>query len=185
MLFSSLRRLMGLWAEQPSAPPSRDLDGASRPPLKADNPPSGVLEIYLCGVWPAGSEFAFLDRTVALRAFPCVVGRHPECDHQVACPAISRRHCAFLVRGGRVWVEDLGSRNGTLLNEAPLTEARPVADGDRLRLARLTFHVQLREAPAAAPGERGAAPGRSGPAARPLEAPVVQAGGAEAAPAPF
>ena len=143
MLFSSLRRLMGLWAEQPSAPPSRDLDGASRPPLKADNPPSGVLEIYLCGVWPAGSEFAFLDRTVALRAFPCVVGRHPECDHQVACPAISRRHCAFLVRGGRVWVEDLGSRHGTHLNGEPVEGLRPLHDGDRLDLAYVPFEVRL------------------------------------------
>jgi predicted component of type VI protein secretion system len=122
---------------------------------------------------------------VAVPYFPFVVGRGSGCDHRLDDPTVSRRHCLFSQREGRAWVEDLGSRNGTLLNEAPLTEARPVADGDRLRLGRLALHVRLQEAPAAAPGERGAAPGGSGPAAQPFAAPVVQAGGAQPAPAPF
>jgi pSer/pThr/pTyr-binding forkhead associated (FHA) protein len=79
---------------------------------------------------------------LALRAFPCVVGRHPECDHWLACPFISRRHCAFSVRDGRVWVEDLGSRHGTRVNGEPVEGRRPLRDGDRLDLGCLPFEVR-------------------------------------------
>ena len=143
MLFTSLRRFMGLWAEQPSAPPSRDLDSAGRPPIGADNPAALVLLIYRSGVGLAGGGFSFPHRILALRAFPCVVGRHPECDHQLACPVISRRHCTFSLRGGRVWVEDLGSRHGTRLNGYPVEGLQPLNDGDRLDLADLPFEVRL------------------------------------------
>jgi CheY-like chemotaxis protein len=64
-----------------------------------------------------------------------------------------------------VWVEDLGSRNGTRLNGEPVAGARPLADGDRLELARLAFRVRLTGPPAraAVPGEgRGTAAGAAG-----------------------
>ncbi len=81
----------------------------------------------------------FIDR------FPCVVGRHSAADRRLSDPAVSRRHCAFTLREGRVWVEDLGSLNGTRLNDEPLTVARPVADGDLLDLAHLRFCIHLAE----------------------------------------
>jgi hypothetical protein len=114
---------------------SRQLDG--------DRPACPVLEVYLRGVGPAVCGFSFLHQILALRAFPCVVGRHPECDHQLACPVISRRHCAFSVRDGQVWVEDLGSRHGTYLNGQPVEGLRPLHDGDRLDLAYVPFEVRL------------------------------------------
>jgi hypothetical protein len=89
------------------------------------------------------SSFPVLHRILALRAFPCVVGRHPDCDHQLNCPFISRRHCGFSVRGGRVWVEDLGSRHGTRLNGQSVEGRRPLHYGDRLDLACLAFEVRL------------------------------------------
>ena len=121
-MFTSLHRLMAL---------------RGRPPIEADNPAAPMLEVYLCGVGP-GSGF-----TLGLHAFPCVVGRDSKCDHQLAFPVISRRHCAFSVRGGRVWVEDLGSLHGTLLNGQPVQGRRSLRDGDRLDLACLSFEVRL------------------------------------------
>jgi hypothetical protein len=115
----------------------------NRPPIEADNPVSPVLEVYLHRVGPVMSGFTFPHEILALRAFPCVVGRQPECDHQLDCPIISRRHCAFSVRGGRVWVEDLGSRHGTRLNGQPVEGLRPLHDGDRLDLAYVPFKVRL------------------------------------------
>jgi hypothetical protein len=134
--------LMGLWAQKPSAFPQR-LNGAGRPPIVADKPASPVLEVYLWAVGPPGSGFKFLHQVLALRAFPCVVGRHRECDHRLTCHFVSRRHCAFSVRDGRVWVEDLGSSHGTYLNGEPVEEPRPLNDGDRLDLACLPFEVRL------------------------------------------
>ncbi|WP_030272453.1 FHA domain-containing protein [Streptomyces sp. NRRL B-24484] len=52
---------------------------------------------------------------------------------------VSARHLrAGLAPGGPAWVEDLGSTNRTTLNRRrlPPGERRPLADGDRLRLAR-------------------------------------------------
>jgi hypothetical protein len=140
---ASLGALVGLWAEQPSAPPPPGWDSAGRPPPEADNPASPVPEVYLCAVEPTGSDCKFLHQVLALRAFPCGLGRHRGCDHRLACRFISRRHCGFLVRGGRVWVEDLGSRHGTHLNGQPLEEGRPLHDGDRLVLGCLPFEVRL------------------------------------------
>jgi pSer/pThr/pTyr-binding forkhead associated (FHA) protein len=121
------------------------LDGAGRPPIEAEKQASRVVEVYLCAVDPTRDRFRFLDQILALRAFPCVVGRHRECDHQLDCHFISRRHCAFSMQGGRVWVEDLGSRHGTHLNGHRVEGLRPLQDGDRLDLACLSFQVRLSE----------------------------------------
>ena len=83
---------------------------------------------------------------VVLRRFPCVVGRHSACDHRIPHPSVSRRHCAFHLRDGRVWVEDLGSANGTRLNGEPVGGPRPLTEGDRLELADLSFEAHVSEA---------------------------------------
>ena len=87
------------------------------------------------GAWGSDDPGA----VIAVDQLPCVVGRHPGCDRRVNNPVVSRRHCAFWVRDGRAWVQDLGSSNGTRLNGKPLTEARPLAEGDRLDIAGLPF----------------------------------------------
>jgi hypothetical protein len=45
-----------------------------------------------------------------------VVGRHPDCDIVVDHPAVSMRHALFRVVNRTVYVEDLASTNGTLVN---------------------------------------------------------------------
>jgi pSer/pThr/pTyr-binding forkhead associated (FHA) protein len=80
---------------------------------------------------------------VTIDRFPCVVGRHSACDRRLDDPEISRRHCAFSLHDGRVWVEDLQSLNGTRLNGEAVAESRALADGDRLDLAHLAFQVRL------------------------------------------
>jgi len=78
--------------------------------------------------------------------FPCVIGRGDHCDEPIDNLMISRRHCAFSVHDGQVWVEDLGSRNGTRLNGERLTSAQPVAEGAALQLAQLAFQVLFQKA---------------------------------------
>jgi hypothetical protein len=54
-------------------------------------------------------------------------------------PFASSRH-ARISREGRVLViEDLGSTNGTYLNEEPLSGPRPLYDGDRIRIGDSEF----------------------------------------------
>jgi pSer/pThr/pTyr-binding forkhead associated (FHA) protein len=67
-----------------------------------------MYEFYLIPLWADGSGREDPDAVVAIDQFPCVVGRHPGCDRRVHNPVVSRRHCAFWLRDGRAWVQDLG-----------------------------------------------------------------------------
>src|SRR3954447_23046010 len=57
---------------------------------------------------------------------------------------VSRRHVRFSAQGGRATVEDLGSTNGTYVNEQPIHSPRQLNPGDRVRIG-LTV-IELRSA---------------------------------------
>ena len=48
-----------------------------------------------------------------------VVGRHPACDIVIDAPHVSARHMLFRVVNTTVYVEDLASTNGTVVNGIP------------------------------------------------------------------
>ena len=60
---------------------------------------------------------------------------------------VSRQHVEITRQGTLLYVEDLGSTNGTLLNGKPLTPSQPriLRDGDRLHLGFLPIHVQFQD----------------------------------------
>jgi len=61
-----------------------------------------------------------------------IVGRGPDCHVTLDDPLVSRRHARILVGSDRTVVEDLGSRNGILVNGRGVREPTPLRDGDRL-----------------------------------------------------
>lgn len=69
---------------------------------------------------------------------PVVIGRTDQCDITIPGTHLSRRHAELLLQGDKLIVKDLGSSNGTFLNEKNITEAT-ANDGDRLRLDVYTF----------------------------------------------
>ena len=54
-------------------------------------------------------------------------------------PFASTRHARLSRQGGVVVIEDLGSTNGTYLNEELLEGPRPLHSGDRIRIGDSTF----------------------------------------------
>jgi FHA domain len=54
-------------------------------------------------------------------------------------PFASARHARISRQGHVVVIEDLGSTNGTYLNEEPLTGPQPLHDGDRIRIGDSQF----------------------------------------------
>lgn len=56
---------------------------------------------------------------------------------------VSQEHALLLERGGQWWLEDLGSRNGTLLNGVPLTETAVVSSGDMITIGTVQLKVEL------------------------------------------
>ncbi len=70
---------------------------------------------------------------IELGSRTCVLGRHPECEVVLSDPKVSRRHAELRpVRDGYELV-DLGSSNGTRVDDAEVTRHR-LADGDRIRI---------------------------------------------------
>jgi pSer/pThr/pTyr-binding forkhead associated (FHA) protein len=78
---------------------------------------------------------------IPLKKDKFLIGRSTECALRAGSEAISRRHCAIVRAGGKWTVRDLGSRNGTYVNDQRITEQVPLAVGDELRVGPLHFRV--------------------------------------------
>lgn len=55
---------------------------------------------------------------------------------------VSSEHALLLLRGQQWWLEDLDSRNGTLLNGVRLTEATVVGAGDVIAIGNMQLRVE-------------------------------------------
>ena len=82
----------------------------------------------------------------ALEGNSVTLGRHPECDIVLDAAAISRQHARILLVDGKFYVEDLNSRNGTMLNGRPLTRRELLREHDQLGLCDLVFIFHQGEA---------------------------------------
>ncbi|SCG44585.1 FHA domain-containing protein [Micromonospora halophytica] len=71
---------------------------------------------------------------------PQVIGRTPDADIAVPDPHLSRRHAEVRLTDAGALLVDLGSTNGTWLNDRRIIGAEPLADGDVIRLG----HTELR-----------------------------------------
>ena len=72
-------------------------------------------------------------RTVLLSGLN-TLGRHPSQSIQLLDKLVSKAHAAIVEREGRYFVRDVGSRNGTLLNDHALEGEKPLVSGDELAL---------------------------------------------------
>jgi DNA-binding winged helix-turn-helix (wHTH) protein len=63
-----------------------------------------------------------------------ILGRDPTTDVQVDHVTVSRRHARVFVDADGITVEDLGSKNGTFLDDARLNEKQRVVHGQTITL---------------------------------------------------
>lgn len=68
-----------------------------------------------------------------------VMGRGDQAEIRLEDPFASSRHTQLTRQGGIVVVEDLGSTNGTYLNEELLAGPQPLHAGDRVRIGDSEF----------------------------------------------
>ena len=80
---------------------------------KFDIPPAGVLE----------------------------VGRDETCDISLSDPACSRRHCKFVASGSGVFLEDLGTTTGTVLNGKMISGSAKLSDEDKVSIGQTEMRV--------------------------------------------
>lgn len=84
--------------------------------------------------WLAGKHFILLPERGT------IIGRGNQCDIVIPGTHLSRRHTEISIEGNHLRIKDLGSANGTFLNELRIDNAT-ANNGDRLRLDVYTFRI--------------------------------------------
>ncbi len=82
-------------------------------------------------------------REIALGSGENILGRDHNAVVWVDDPSVSRHHARIVVAGAEAKLEDLGSKNGTLLNGELVEKPALIGDGDEIQIgrAKMTFHV--------------------------------------------
>jgi len=70
-----------------------------------------------------------------------LVGRHQAADIVLQAAEISRKHAAFLLKDDALWVQDLGSSNGTFVNDVQIAQETLLKQDDIVQFASLKFSV--------------------------------------------
>lgn len=77
-----------------------------------------------------------------------VIGRDPQCHLRPASQAVSKQHCAIIVRDGQVYLQEYGSTNGTLLNDTLVKgQEVPLRHNDSIKIGPLDFTLQIELTP--------------------------------------
>ncbi len=108
---------------------------AARPPVRPRE--TRRRQLYLKVVQPAAQAGRTYDLDDEL-----TVGRSPGCG--VAMPEdiyTSTLHARLFRRNDQVWIEDLGSTNGTFVNSEQIKQAVRLSKGDLLQIGSTVFEV--------------------------------------------
>ena len=137
-----LRVLRAVWAEikspptataaaGPAAAPARNWGGGGRSGGNAKA--GGRLRV----IEPAETKGQTYDLADEL-----TVGRAGGCQITLDDTFVSQLHARVFRRDGQLFVEDLGSTNGTFLNRKKVTAPVAVRKGDRLQIGKTVMELQ-------------------------------------------
>ena len=112
-------------------------------------------------VWTLRSDIKYTQRTITLNTSPAgeLINLASEAIHPlmpvtslgrastniiaIADPAISLEHALITRRQGTWWLEDLNSRNGTLLNSQMIVEPTVITSGDIITIGKAKYRVLI------------------------------------------
>ena len=81
--------------------------------------------------------------TIFAVAEELTIGRAAGCTVSITDDTfISQLHARVFVQDGEVFVEDLGSTNGSYLNGQRLSRAMPISKGDRLQIGNTVLEAE-------------------------------------------
>jgi pSer/pThr/pTyr-binding forkhead associated (FHA) protein len=89
------------------------------------------------------SEGKVKGKEIPVRNFPFLIGRDPQCQLRPASALVSKRHCAILVRGTKVFIHDFQSTNGTFVNDRQIMGDIEIRSEDHVTVGPLTFAVRV------------------------------------------
>jgi pSer/pThr/pTyr-binding forkhead associated (FHA) protein len=119
----------------------------------------GRYEVRIDGVEEARQDTPVLTLTgpegrhrFAMVGDEIILGRAPSCDIAIGHKSISRRHMRIAVEGDHFIAEDLGSQNGSRINNKRINGPTPFRIGDKIQMSEFTIEVGYLEAPETAAG---------------------------------
>jgi pSer/pThr/pTyr-binding forkhead associated (FHA) protein len=71
------------------------------------------------------------------------IGRHDDCQIRIRSSQVSRRHCELFEEGNKHILRDLGSSNGTFVNDKRVLGQQTLKPGDVLTIGGVTLRVDL------------------------------------------
>ena len=76
------------------------------------------------------------------------VGRAPDCEFVIPEPQVSRQHLGVVLKGGQIFVKDLGSSNGSWMGEEKIPTDRmvPHREGQKIKLGVTEIYIHLETA---------------------------------------
>ncbi|HEY1416740.1 MAG TPA: FHA domain-containing protein [Myxococcaceae bacterium] len=72
-----------------------------------------------------------------------ILGRSSSCDLRLPHASISRRHARLTRRGERLFLEDLGSQNGTFLDDERLSGPHELLVGQRIHIGPAVLRIRV------------------------------------------
>jgi pSer/pThr/pTyr-binding forkhead associated (FHA) protein len=88
---------------------------------------------------PSGSNV----KSIQITRSPFLIGRDPNCQLRPSSALVSNRRCALEIQEDRALITDLGSTNGTFLNNKRLAEPAELHDNDVVHIGPLAFTVRI------------------------------------------
>lgn len=116
---------------EPKVPVAQEEPGRRRAPK--EKPPEKLVVVDPAN--KKGAEFALTDEVTVGRAGGCGVLLEED-------TFVSQLHARLFRRDGQLFVEDLGSTNGTFLNSNKVTAPVAVRRGDKIQFGRTTLEVR-------------------------------------------
>jgi hypothetical protein len=108
--------------------------------LKQTQPPTIAHHLRVLSV-PADSRLAEGDKLPLQQV--TYLGRDPACTIVLQDEAASGRHARLHRENDVWWLEDLGSRNGTMLNDLPLTRRISLTEGDIIGIGTMQLRFEM------------------------------------------
>ncbi len=103
--------------------------------ISQEGPKQPKGDACLVLIYPPGPE---MGKRWALSEREIILGRGSDCDIQIDRDSVSRRHARVFEQAGEWHVEDLGSTNGSYINDRPIRRA-PLSDADFLKIGSAIF----------------------------------------------
>lgn len=121
-------------AKQPETPMT--------PEKASDSPDAGTIVRSFRPEWFLYTDHKGMPQNEYPLKSTTIIGRNRKCDIVIPSPEVSRQHVQLEMRGNQLYLTDLGSTNGTFINDQRVNQGE-VCQGDVIRIDVIEFRAGI------------------------------------------